>query len=354
MKKYFYLLANDKINGFIPGIVKFTMLILSFVYQGALYILKILYCCKILKQERLGVKVISVGNLTLGGTGKTPLEELIADYLLLRGKDVVVLTRGYKALDTVSGLSGDEAMILKNNLGVVVIEGKNRVINAKRALNKYHCDTILLDDAFQHWRLFRDLDIITIDATNPFGNSFLIPRGILRESKKAIKRADLVVFTKTDRCGNIDALVKEISVINKKVAFVYSRHQALDFVNLINGSRLHYLDFSKVEDICFVCGIADPSYFKHTLTDIGLNVGLSFVFPDHYRYTKDEFVKIVNECKRKGIKNIILTQKDAVKLGFLKDLKESIGLDFWFLRIKMKLTKNEDELFNKLDNLYIG
>ncbi len=350
MKKYLYLLATEKIDGFPANIIKVIMFIVSFFYQFGIYIIKSLYKYKIIRQDKVKAKVISVGNLTLGGTGKTPLEEIVADYLLLKGKNVVILTRGYKAIDS----SSDEAMVLKNNLGIIIIEGRDRVIAAKKAISKYNCDTILLDDAFQHWRLFRDLDIITIDSTNPFGNGFTIPRGILREPIKALERSDLVVFTKTDRCKDINALENQISAINNKVAFVYTKHQGLDFINIVNDNRLHYLDFPDNEDICVVCGIADPEYFQHTLKSMGFRLGLSFVFSDHHHYTKEDIFKIIEKCKDKKIKRIVFTQKDAVKLSFLKKFSKDINIELWFLRIKMKLIKNEDVFFKKLDSLYIG
>src|SRR3989338_3609287 len=206
MKKYLYQLATDQSNGPLDQILKFFLWMLSLIYGLAVFVVK-----SMTRVTHLPKPVISVGNLTMGGVGKTPLVEFIAEYILLNPNFAnaksglkqlkpAILTRGYipSALQSKMSESDEVAMLKKKFPQVPIVAGPNRAQRAQDFLKENAADIFILDDGFQQWGLFRNLNILTVDATNPWGNGHLIPRGILREPLSSIKQADIVVLTKTD------------------------------------------------------------------------------------------------------------------------------------------------------------
>jgi len=361
MKKEIYLLATDKLNGLMPRIFKGILFSLSLIY--GLCIRVILFCYKrdIFKSQKLDCKVISIGNITLGGTGKTPLVEFLAKYLNQKGYKVGILSRGYKrdadlAQDTGYKYLGDEpSMLALNNPDIPIGVDKNRINKGKELVDKHGLDIILLDDAFQHWRLRRDLDIVTIDGTRPFGNKYLIPRGILREPLSSLKRADVFMITKSD-AGDTEEIENALKNINPHAVFAESVYRPMYFydINQIGlKTRQTTIPFSGIEDkdVCLLCSIANPEYFQRMIINIGLNPVLRFYFMDHYEYKKQDLETLFHSCFKKKITTILTTEKDAVKLkGLIDNLGSSARI--LVLRVEFEITKNEEAFFERLSSIY--
>lgn len=365
IRKYFYNLATDKYSGFIVFPIKAFLWILSLIYGLVVRVLVFFYR---FSPYRLNCKVISVGNITLGGTGKTLLVEFIAKYLKQRGYKVAILTRGYKrkvasndSRTTSHETMGDEPYMLFKRLGdIPVIIDADRIRAAKQAIRDYAVDSVILDDGFQQWRIKKDLEILTIDATNPFGNRQLIPRGILREPLSSLKRADVFILTKTninsDRLGKIKDF---LSSINPPAAVIESMHKPVEFYRIDKNDELLNTDILRGKTVTLVSGIADPGSFESLITSLGINTGLSFRFPDHHRYLESDLEKIIKESKNKNIDTVITTEKDAVRLSpyllpttYLPCRQAGYLLDFLVLRIELKMVKNEQEFLNRLLRLY--
>jgi len=353
MRNYLYLLATDKKKGFIASAFKFLLYLLSLIYG---LIVKILAFYYRIRAYKLNCKVISIGNITLGGTGKTPFVQILAEYLYERGHRIAIISRGYKRKtrdDELSTMSyqtmGDEAYLLSKNLPLIpVLVGRDRINKAKKALEKYNVDTIILDDGFQHWRLFRDLDIVLINAKNTFGNNHLIPRGILREPISSLKRADIIVLTKLDlKEESLSLILGRIKKINPKAGIFKAIYQPQNFLDI--SKNRYPLSFIKDKEICLVCGIADPDSFESALNNLGARLILKFIFFDHYVYEKEGIERIIDSCIKKNIKIIVTTEKDNMRLeGFHKILQSYL----FILRSEIKIIDREDDFFKRTDSLY--
>ena len=357
MLNYLYALATDERKGFIAGLLKLLLYLLSLIYG---LVVRILIFFNRLKPYKIDCKVISVGNITLGGTGKTPLVEYIAKYLKAKGHKVAVLSRGYKKRVTSYQLPvtsyemmGDEPYILMKNLkDIPVMVNKDRIKAARKAMREYSVDTIILDDGFQQWKIKKDLEIVTIDATCPFGNQHLLPRGILRQPLSTLKRADIFVLTKTNLNPDIQDIKDFLKpIINPQAIIVEAIHKPLGFYRL--GDERDTLlgsDTLKNKSVDLVCGIADPDSFENLIVSLGINVGLSFRFPDHHDYREKDLNKIVRETKEKNIDTIITTEKDAVRLMPLS-VSPLARLSVFVLRIELKII--QDEIFTqRIHSLY--
>ncbi len=352
-KEYLYLLATDKKKGVIDGVLKIFLLILSLMYG---FLIRILSSFYLINPHKLDCKVISVGNVTLGGTGKTSLVELIAGYLKDNGHRIAILSRGYKKLDTQFTISdaryetmGDEPYMLSKNLvGVPVIVDKDRVRAGKKAINDYKVDTVLLDDGFQQWRLKKDLDIVTIDATNPLGNLHSIPRGVLREPLSSLKRAGILVLSKVDLIEDSRSIKKFLNEINPDALIIEAIHKPMGFYKL-GESRKNLLTLNefKGKKVSLVCGIADPRSFEQLVRNLGIEIALSFKYPDHHIYTRQDLDKIIDDSRKNGIDMIITTEKDSVRLSNF----DTSAAHCFVLRIKLELLQYE-EFFSKIHSLY--
>lgn len=360
MKDYFYALATDKKRGFAAGLLKSILLFLSFVYALIIALVKSSYRYGILKRTRLNCKVISVGNITLGGTGKTPFVKMLAKYLTDNGHKVVILIRGYKrkqrdtqytclagrqAIPNTQRM-GDEGYLLIKDLDLPVVVGRDRIKTANVAIERYRPDIIILDDGFQHWRLRRDLDIVLINALLPFGNGRVIPRGILREPLSALRRADIFVLTKTNMVEDFKKTEDELKKIGPSSLIVESRHQPIRLYD-VNGKNFD-LSYIKDKEVCIFSAIGDPESFSKMILDLGAKPKFKFEFRDHFDYCLGDLEKIINTCKGSEVKLLITTQKDAVKIAAF-NIDNTIAI--LVLEIELSLTKNRDEFYRRLSGL---
>ncbi|HNW39029.1 MAG TPA: tetraacyldisaccharide 4'-kinase [Candidatus Omnitrophota bacterium] len=347
-REYLYDLVTGKISG--PGamFLRGCLFILSLVYGLAVVILSGFYR---IKPARLGSKVISVGNITLGGTGKTTLVEYICAKLISAGHKVAVLSRGYKRVSGKQGACrlGDEPAMLQKKLPqVAVVVDKNRIKAAKSAMRDHGSDTLVLDDGLQQWKIHKDLEIVTINAGDPFGNGYLLPAGFLREPLWALKRADILVLTQISRGHNLEGLEARLKRINPRALIVESRHEPVGVSRLDQADELLDPGFLRNKPVAIFSGIGNSEGFGNCVEELGIKVGKFFKFADHYDYTQSDILWIMKEAKENNLEAIITTHKDAVKIRELGVLNTGILV----LEIKLNIIKNEAEFNRRLLKLY--
>ncbi len=349
---------------------------LSKIFESAVKLRRILYDIRILRDRTLGVQVIAIGNLTVGGTGKTPVVEKFARSLKNQGRKVAILSRGYrskpvplwvrlrrkillqedvtpprivsdgKSLLLDSQSAGDEPYMLAANLkDVIVLVDKDRVKAGRFAIERFGCDTLLLDDGFQYWKLQgRRTDIVLIDSQQPWGNNFMLPRGILREPPKHLKRADTVFITKSD--GDTKILQDQIGKLNPTARIIECVHHPLYFEDCYNGEQIS-LDFIKGKKIAAFSGIAQPESFENSLINLGGQLVYSKRYADHHRFSQQEILNVINRSKIRQAEVILTTQKDAVRISRL----DRRDLRIFFMRVEIKIidgANNFDDCLNKI------
>jgi tetraacyldisaccharide 4'-kinase len=347
-REYLYNLVTGKIKGPQAVLLRGCLFLLSLVYGLAVVILA---AWQRIRPRRLGAKVISVGNITLGGTGKTTLVEYLSAKLSAQGYKIAVLSRGYKRNPARIGAGGlgDEPMMLQENLpSAKIIVDKNRARAAQKAIRDHACDTLILDDGLQQWKIFKDLEIITIDTGNPFGNCRMLPAGFLREPLGALKRADIFVLTQVYSGQVLDGLTAKLKRINSRALIVESKHEPKGVRRLDQADELMDTQFLKGLPVAIFSGIGNPDGFSDCVCGLGSKVVKTYKFPDHHDYTQADILRIVKEAKENNLEAIITTQKDAVKIREL-NIKEAPIL---VLEIKLSITKNEAEFNRRLFKLY--
>ena len=298
---------------------------------------------------RLERPVISIGNITTGGTGKTPLVEWVARMLAAKGKKVCILTRGYGRKDphlqvivsdgygvlTSPLEAGDEPYLLATNLSglAAVISSADRIAAAHEAINDFGSDCFVLDDGFQHLRLARDLNIVTIDATNPWGGGSLLPYGRLRENREGLSRADCVVITRCDQVRSLDALRSEILKFAGERPIFHSHMRMSRVSSLKNGPAA----LSSPARLAAFCAIGNPLAFFEHLRRAGYELVLERSFPDHHVFTQEELDSLIAAAKKVGANSLITTAKDAVKLRTL-----SFSVPCYVLEIEVSIENGEE------------
>lgn len=274
------------------------------------------------------VPVISVGNLVVGGTGKTPLTIFVARRLSALGRSVAVVSRGYGRLSrdvvVVSDggrplvgweEAGDEPVLMAMvTRGVCVVVGADRTRAVRYAVDKLGADAILVDDGFQHVRLARDLDLVTVDAERPVGSGHLIPGGTLREHPLGVRRADVLVATRCRDGSGIGPVERTLAPLVPGVPLVATRMRPAEFWNVGSGDTVKMSEV-RGRPCLALSSIADPTDFEETLAGLGIDVVSVLAFPDHHRYTEGDHALVIAEVRESGAQMILTTEKDAVRLA---------------------------------------
>jgi tetraacyldisaccharide 4'-kinase len=320
-------LLNTQNPGVLLSLCLLPLSLASFIFGIIVLIRSSLYKIGIFKSYKAGCKVITIGNLTVGGTGKTPTVCLVAKHFKESGLSTAVICRGYRGtktdtpmvvsdkekvlMDSVS--AGDEAYMLARKLsGIPVLAGKNRVSASKMACDLFNCEIIILDDGFQHLKLKRDIDVVLINTQNPFGNGFLLPRGILREPLKALKRADMILFTKKDQSETgSKELENTIRRHNHNAPIYKSFYKPISLKTTANNNVNP--DLLKNKNISCFCSIGDPESFFSMLKNMGLALTDKIIFPDHHHYKITDYNKLKEISKKTDF--LITTEKDIVKIN---------------------------------------
>ncbi len=322
---------------------------LSLLYGVVVRIRALFYWLHLLKVNKLPCAVISIGNITLGGTGKTPAVISVAKSLARSQKHPMVVSRGYgrkkesEVLAVSDGRSllvnarrgGDEPVLIASRLpGIPVLVGSDRYQAALHGLRKFHANIVVLDDGFQHRRLRRTVDIVLVDATDPFGNGKLFPAGILREPITALKRAQAILITRSDQKVNSEELRTKIRRITSAPIFT-SYHQPIDLVECSTGDVKSLAALRGARTFVF-SGIARPSSFTALLSSLGANIVVKSAYPDHYEYRKSDLAAIYEKAADARVNMIVTTEKDMVRFADL----QADGI--WALRIELAIQEREE------------
>jgi tetraacyldisaccharide 4'-kinase len=310
------------------------------------------------QSTKLDRPVISIGNITTGGTGKTPLVEYVAKMIASQGKRVCILTRGYGRKDphvqvivsdgygvlASPSEAGDEPYLLATKLAgkAAVISSADRIAAAQEAIKDFGTEVFVLDDGFQHLRLARDLNIVCIDATNPWGGGRLLPYGRLRESLEGMSRADCVVLTRCDQVESVDGLREEIGRLIGGRPIFESRMRPVRLVSLKNGPEM----IAVPGRVGAFCAVGNPSSFFESLRQLGYELGLERAFADHHAYSQSDVDELNQLAKQTGAMALVTTAKDAVKLKGM-----AFSLPCYVLEIEINIKADE---FQKLvlDTIY--
>lgn len=366
-------------KGFLAALTRFLMLALSGIFRIVVQIRLWRYRSGWKSQHHLGCQVVAVGNITVGGTGKTPVVELLAKSLRDRGRNVSILSRGYKSrkLDkpqtwkttqgkTVSAdlmpkvvstgsellldskYSGDEPYMLARNLdGVSVVVDKNRVKSGRFAIRHLNADTLLLDDGMQYQDLAHGIDIVLVDAGAPFGTRALLPRGTLREPPRNLRRASYILITKCSGESN-EKLISLIRKYNKTAEIIECTHGPVHLENVFTRERLP-LDFLKEKWVGAISAIAVPEAFEKSLEKLGARVEIRRRFSDHFRFSRAEVDRFMHRCVERDMHLIVTTEKDAVRFP----RPSSIDVPVCFLRIEVEILNGHeiwDDLIHRICN----
>jgi len=353
---------------------------LSGIYGGVVALRLVLFRDRYIHDHHLGVPVISIGNLTVGGTGKTPVVEMLAKALRDRGRKVAILSRGYKSKRqrkvslvrrlaaklglmglppapkprvvsdfervriTDSYVAGDEPLMLAMNCpGVPVIVDRDRVNGGAYAINELGADVLLLDDGLQYLRLKHRHDVVLVDRTAPWGTGYMLPRGTLREPPKNLKRASFIFLTKSD--GDNEEMIAELRKYNKVADIIECRHRPVHLQNIHTGEIIPLAEL-RGKYVGAVSGIAVPQSFENLLRKLGAKVDVYQRFTDHHRFKEREIHQFIERCVRRDTHFILTTEKDFVRLPPMP----VPDIPFCFLRVEIEILRGK-EAFEKMVGL---
>jgi tetraacyldisaccharide 4'-kinase len=341
-RDHYLRLISGEMRGLWPSLERLALRGASVPYGWAVRLRNFAYERGWCRCERVPVPVVSVGNLTVGGTGKTPCVEYIARFYRDSDRRVAILSRGYGG----AGGRNDEALVLEENLpDVPHLQGGDRVELARTAIEELESEVLVLDDGFQHRRLARDVEVVLIDATAPWGLGYLLPRGLLREPPRSLRRADVLVLT---RCDQIPAeqrerLRRSANRIAPDLPLVESTHRPVDLSN--SEGENASLDLLGEGPVAAFCGIGNPEGFRRSLLDVGARLEDFRIYSDHHAYGRDDVEELNRWAGRLPIgTTIVTTQKDAVKLRLSRLSDRSL----WWLRIRLRIESGQDALHERL------
>lgn len=337
MRRYYLSVISGERRGLAASLLRGLLSLGTVIYAALHGTRRLLYRMGVLRSVRFSCPVVSVGNITAGGTGKTPFVEFLAHWFARKNFRTAILARGYGRSEGRS--ADDEDLISGMELeNVVRLAGADRVPLGRRALADYRADLLILDDGFQHYRIQRSLDIVTVDATNPFAGGRLLPRGLLRERPDALRRADLLVLTRTDQVSpaELDALRERLGPAVETV------HKPVHVRSLWNRKK-HGLDWLRGRAVYAFCGVGNPEAFRRTLEAVGAHVVKFRAFADHHPYVPGDLRRMNAEAQEFMAEAMLTTEKDAARLN-----AEGFELPLTALRIEIEITRNEELLEERL------
>jgi tetraacyldisaccharide 4'-kinase len=338
--EYYRALISGQSRGLGPALQRSGLGLASVPYSAGVWLRNWLFDQGWRQAHRAAVPVVSVGNLTLGGTGKTPCVEYVARFYRQQKLRVAILSRGYGN----RGGRNDEALVLEQNLpDVPHLQGVDRLTLARAAVEEWKSEVLVLDDGLQHRRLARDLDVVLLDATNPWGYGYLFPRGLLREPPASLRRAGAIVLTRWDQADREQRqqLRRMVSRLAPHAPIGETTHQPHELMNSEQGCAP--LEEFVGRPVAAFCGIGNPEAFRRTLADLGANVSAFRVFPDHHAYGRVDVEKLEAWAEQQAREcYIVTTQKDLVKLR----QAQLGGRPLWALRIGLQF-ENGQEAFEQ-------
>lgn len=373
LQTYLYKVVHGKEHGFWPGIILRVLTAFSLLYTLGVKCKLALYQHGWLRRKCLPCLVISLGNITLGGTGKTPTAQVMARTMRDMGYKVAVLNRGYRGtwrgrvgvvsdgrkIYMTAAEAGDEAYLLAKNLpGVPVLIGRRRYLTGRFAYEQFGADVVILDDGYQHWQLYRDLDIVLIDAMSSFGNNHVLPRGTLREPLPHLNRAHAFLLTKTDQAANgTEQLRQTITRYNPQAAIVESIHKPCYFIEITDwykGAVRKKVSLEAVRGraVMVMSAIGNPASFEHSIARLGAARVEPVRYPDHHDYTMAEMQHVLQRAVDDGAAAIITTEKDAVKIPS-EFIHSSRPLPIYILGMEVTITDGQQDLADLMRRLLV-
>ena len=370
IEQYFIEIIRERRKAPLDSFVKGLLFIASRFYLRAINIRTWMYDTRIIRNRAIGCLVVSIGNLTCGGTGKTPIVEIFARTLSQKGRKVAVLSRGYRSRDKRSLLeklkkrlfsqkmevpprvvsdgknllhdsitAGDEPYMLASNLkNVAVLVDKDRVKSGLYAIDEFGTDVLILDDGFQYLRLKAHINIVLVDSTAPFDNHHVLPRGLMREPIEHILRADYVFLTKSDGSPRLRHLKDFIRKHNHRAEIIECCHKPQYLEEVFDRGHRHPRESLKGLKIASISAIANPASFEGFLEDLGGILVLKRHYADHHRYRQQELIDFINDAKAAGAELIVTTEKDAVRMPRL----DRRDIDIQFLRVEIDILSGKE------------
>lgn len=332
--------------------------LLSLIFRFVIFLRQQFYKIGLLKTRQVKSPVICIGNLTTGGTGKTPWVQKIAKYIDSQNRRVGILSRGYsgdfdgvlEVTDTMDPRKcGDEPLWLKNNTPARVWVGRSRYKAALAAEKSQQCDVLLLDDGFQHFKLARRADIVLLDATSPRDRYRLLPLGRMREGFSALSRAHTVIINKCNYASaeQVNFLKQAVEVYKSPDDVFYADFVFKEWHPLVEGLE----NPRPASNVSMTCGLGNPAAFLKTLEDLDLEITKEFIFPDHYYWKTRDIERISYQMRLNASRDLVMTEKDAVKLNRYKRHFAELGIQLWVCKMTIQLQDREPEFNQRLNRL---
>jgi tetraacyldisaccharide 4'-kinase len=369
LEQYFLELILEKRRRPIDIGIMMVLFVASRFYRLVVQFRLWMYDKRIIRNRAIGCLVVSIGNLSCGGTGKTPVVEVFAKTLSQKGRKVAILSRGYRSKERSffvkmmqkfnskkrevppkvvsdgknllldSNYAGDEPFMLASNLtNVAVLVDKDRVKSGLYAIDEFATDTLILDDGFQYLSLKAHINIVLVDSTDPFGNHHVLPRGILREPVKNIRRADYIFLTKSNGGNHLRHLKAFLRHHNRRAEIIECCHKPLYLENVYLRGEREPLELLKGKRVAALSGIACPESFETFLHRLGAELVTAEHFADHHRFTQQEIINFVNQAKKARAEIIVTTEKDAVRLPRL----DRYDIPLFFLRVEIDIISGQE------------
>ena len=368
LEQYFLELISGKRKAWYDKVLIQLLFVASRFYRMAIQFRNWMYDKRVIRHHALGCLVVSIGNVSCGGTGKTPVVEVFARTLSSMGRNVAILSRGYrskklsfkeKLRQRLSGrkidlppkvvsdgknlllnseFAGDEPFMLASNLrDVAVVVDKDRVKSGIYAIKNFKTDVIILDDGFQYLMLKPHINIVLVDSTDPFGNGHVLPRGTLREPIKNIRRADYIFLTKSDGTHKIQHLKRFIRRCTRRAEIIECCHKPKYIIAMADGKQ-HELSFLNGKKVAALSAIAKPASFEAFLEQLGADLVCRDHYADHHRYTQQEIIDFINQAKASGAEIIVTTEKDAVRIPRI----DRCDVPLYYLRIQIDIISGQE------------